>query len=51
MAKPKLSKRSKTVALVVHVTSPFKKKIVLAAGKREIPISQFVRESLEQVVR
>lgn len=51
MAKPKLSPRSKTVALVVHVPSPFKKKIVQAAERREIPISQFVRESLERVVR
>lgn len=48
MARPKLQTGSKTVPLVVHLPQPFKKKVIAAAEKREVGISQFVRETLEK---
>lgn len=51
MSKAKLQANAKTVPLVVHVPAPFKKKIILAAKKLEVPVSRFVREALVLAVR
>jgi hypothetical protein len=51
VARPKIKKGQKTVPLVTHIPVDFKKKVVAAAKTRDVTIAQFVRSSLERVVR